>query len=199
MEPIIRYISSQIIYIISNIFSGSTFHAKRRKRVLVLNSIAQVGFMLSYMLLKAWSGVASSVVSLIRNLLFMTTLNKEPNRKEINKTDIFILVTIYVLIMILSIFTYKDIFSLLPLIATMLYTYSVCQKNVKTYKILGIPMQILWLIYAISIMSISAIVIEATMLVNCIWAFYKLRKKKTIKQKRSKNEDIICNNQSSKS
>ena len=183
MELPITYISSQVVIVIANIFSGSTYHAKRRKRVLVLNSIAQVGFMLSYMLLKAWSGVASSVVSLIRNLLFMTTLNKEPNRKEINKTDIFILVTIYVLIMILSIFTYKDIFSLLPLIATMLYTYSVCQKNVKTYKILGIPMQILWLIYAISIMSISAIVIEATMLVNCIWAFYKLRKIKKLSKK----------------
>ena len=61
----------------------------------------------------------------------------------------------------------------------MLYTYAVCQKNIKTYKLLGIPTELLWTGYNLYIKSIVGIVLEAIMLLNCFTGYIMEIKKKS--------------------
>lgn len=178
MELTITYISSQIIAIIAYIFSGSTYHAKNRKTVLILNFLAQISFIVTYILLRAWSGVAVGILGSVRNFIFIVDENKNGKRKKISKTDICILITIYIISIILATLTYEGFYSLLPVFNTMLYTYAVCQKNIKIYKMLGIPIQVFWVIYAISLKSIVSMIMESIMLINCCLGYFREIKKK---------------------
>lgn len=151
MEVTIQYIISQVFTIISYIFLALTYHMKNRKTILILNILTQIAFTIAYVLLGAWSGLAMAIVAMARNVIFILDENKNEKREHMNKTDISILVILYIISMISAIFTYERFFSLLPVFATMIYTYAVCQKNIKLYKLLGIPIEILWTCYNIYI------------------------------------------------
>ena len=102
---------------------------------------------------------------------------KNGKRDKINKKDIIILVILYVISSILAIFTYNGFLSLLSVFATMLYTYSVWQKKTNIYKLLGIPIGILWILYNIYIKSIFGVILESILLI-CSTTGYVLEKRK---------------------
>lgn len=181
------YIISQIFTIISYAFIASTYHSKKRKTIIILNILTQLSFLVAYSLLGAWSGFAMGIVAIIRNIIFIIDENKNGKREYMNKLDVIILIATSVISIISGIFTYNDIFSVLPVIATIIYTYTVCQKNIKTYKLLGIPIEVLWICYNFYIKSLFGIILEIIMLVICIWGYL-------VEMKEKKDESIICNN-----
>lgn len=126
MEITIQYIISQIFTAISYILLASTYHAKNRRNVLILSCISQIMFIFAYAFLGAWSGLAMVIVALIRNIIFMIDEDKNGKREHMNRLDIIILVVLYIISIISAIFAYEGFFSLLPIFATMIYTYGVC-------------------------------------------------------------------------
>lgn len=178
MEATIQYIISQIFTIISYIFLGATYYAKNRKNVLILNCIEHCSYMMAYILLDAWSGLAMSMVALIRNILFIADEKKNGQGKKTSKADINILIITYMICILLAIITYEEFLSLLPVISTMLYTFAVCQKDIKVYKLLGIPIEILWVAYNIYIKSLFGIILETVMLCVCTIGYIREIKKK---------------------
>ena len=168
-----EYIISQITTAISYIILASTYQAKKRKTVLFLNCLVQVCFSIAYVLLNAWSGLVMCVVALTRNIIFMIDENTNGKKENINKLEKIILIGTIIVSIILSIPTYEGLYSLLPIIATNLYTYAVCQKNMKTFKILGIPMETLYLVYNIYIKSILGIIAETIILISCIIGYIR--------------------------
>lgn len=181
MNEAIQYIISQIFTIISYIFLATTYYVKSRRNVLILNCVVQCLFMVAYVLLGAWSGLAMSIVALIRNLFFIVDEKKNGQRDKINKKDIIILVVIYIICIVSAIFTYEGVLSLLPVLSTIIYTFGVCQKNIKIYKLLGIPIEILWVVYNIYIKSLFGTILETVMLGVCTIG-YILEVKKNKKQ-----------------
>jgi len=173
MELTIQYVISQIFTIIAYIFLAVTYHVKNRKTVIVLNLLGQVIFMIVYILLGAWSGLAMVFAAIIRNAIFIIDENKNGKRKSIGKIDIIVLALMCIICILSAIFTYQGIFSLIPVLATMIYTYAVCQKNVKTYKLLGMPTEILWTCYNIYIKSILGTILESVMLISCFTGIVK--------------------------
>lgn len=168
MEITTQYIISQVFTVISYIFLASTYHSKNRKTILILNILTQIAFTVAYILLGAWSGLAMAIVAMVRNIIFVVDENKNGKRENMNKIEISILAVLYIISITSAIFTYEGFFSLLPVFATMIYTYAVCQKNIKLYKLLGIPIEILWTCYNIYIKSILGILLELIMLASCI-------------------------------
>ena len=73
MEITIQYIISQIFTIISYIFLALTYQVKNRKTVITFNLLAQVSFIVAYILLGAWSGLAMVFVAIVRNVIFIIT------------------------------------------------------------------------------------------------------------------------------
>lgn len=177
MEITAQYIISQIFTVISYIFLATTYQAKSRKIVLTLNILSQIAFVVTYILLGAWSGLAMVIVALARNIFFILDEKKNGQRENINRTDMIILVIVYVISIVSAIYTYERFYSLLPVFATMLYTYAVCQKNIKTYKLLGIPTELLWTCYNIYIKSIFGILLEVVMLASCVTGYIREIKK----------------------
>ena len=89
---------------------------------------------------------------------------KKIQKDFLDKKDIIILAVLYAISIISAIYTYEGFLSLMSVFATMLYTYSVWQKKISIYKILGIPVGIIWIIYNIYIASIFGIILEIALL-----------------------------------
>lgn len=178
MEVSITYILSQIFTILMYILLGTTYYLKDRKMVLVINFLSTISIAIAYILLNAWSGFAMCIVGIVRNIIFILDEKKNGKRETINKTDIVILIILYTISIISAVFTYDGFLSLLSVFATMSYTYSVWQKKINVYKLLGIPTGILWILYNIHIASIFGIILESVLLI-CSVTGYILERRKT--------------------
>ena len=179
MEFTIAYVLSQVFVIINAILSMVTYQLKTRKSILIVSFMALIANGVVYTLLSAWSGLAMVFVAMTRNIIFMIDEKKNGKRDKITKKDIIILLVLYTISIVSAIYTYEGILSMMSVVATMLYTYSVWQKKTKTYKILGIIMEIIWIIYNIYIFSIMGIVLDVLLLLSAIIGLireYKMKK-----------------------
>ncbi|MFG6319158.1 MAG: YgjV family protein [Clostridia bacterium] len=130
------YIISQVFVIIMYTLVSLTYYVSNRKTLLIMSFCAIVSEAIGYTLLHAYTGLAMCFVALIRNAIFLVDEKKNGKTETISKKDIAILLILFSITIISSIFTYDGIFSLLSVFATMLYTYSMWQKKTITYKIL---------------------------------------------------------------
>lgn len=173
----ITYILSQIFTIINYTLLGLTYYAKDRKKILIISFLSIIANGVAYILLSAWTGLAMCIVALIRNVIFILDERRNGKKDTINKKDIIILIVLYLITIISTIFTYDGFLSLLSVFATSIYTYSVWQKKPSMYKILGIPGGILWILYNIYIKSIFGIILESILLI-CSISGYIIGKRK---------------------
>ena len=182
MEITITYVMSQIFTILMYVLLAATYYMKNRKAVLLLSFLSLIANGIAYILLGAYTGLAMCIVALIRNIIFLVDEKKNGKREKINRKDIIILIVLYIISIISAVFTYDGFLSLLSVFATMLYTYSVWQKKTSIYKLLGIPIGILWILYNIYVKSIFGVILEAILLI-CSTIGYVLEKKGIIKEK----------------
>lgn len=167
-----EYILSQVFTIFMYGLMAITYYMKNRKRILIVSFASLIANMIAYVLLNAWSGLAMCIVAMVRNVIFLV----DEKRDEISRKDIVILVVLYVISGVSAIFTYEGFFSLLSVFATMLYTYSIWQKKTEVYKLCGIPVGILWILYNLYVKSIFGVILEMILLVNSIIG-YKIEKR----------------------
>jgi len=154
----VTYIISQIFVVIQYIFIITTYQVKTKKEIIIFNTLSGASTIISFICLKAYSGCMMSFVSIFRNFLFL-------NMKEKDKTKLAIVLT---MLLILTIFTYNGILSLMPSIGTLLYTLSVWQNDTKIYKKYGIIIELSWLIYFIYVKSLFGIILESITLLSVI-------------------------------
>ena len=163
----LTYLLSQICVILAVLFLGSTYLIKNKKIILFLTIMMSIFYGLQYLFLNAITGVFMNIVSIIRSIWFYI------NAKNKKKNSIIVLIVLFIIIIILELLSFKNIFSLLPMIATMIFTYSLW----KVYRWLAIPMSISWIIYNTYSNSIFGIITESILLIIEIIGIIKLRKK----------------------
>lgn len=149
----ISYILSQLFAVIYYILFAITYYMKSKKIILVLGVISIFIHSISYALLGGWTAVAMGIVAVLRNIIFIYEEKK-------NKKNILILYTLFLITIISGIFTYDGIISILPVVGTILYTYSIWQSNIKQYKLIGFITDVFLVIYNIYIKSIFGIISE---------------------------------------
>lgn len=180
MELTLTYIMSQVFTIIMYLLLAVSYYAKDRKKILILSFLSLVANALAYVLLEAYTGLAMCIVAFVRNIIFMIDEKKNGHSDNITKKDIILLVIFYILIIVSTIFTYEGPLSLLSVIATMTYTYSVWQKKTNVYKFLGIPVGILWVLYNIYVKSIFGVILEGMLLIASITGYITEIKGKSV-------------------
>lgn len=163
----ISYILSQIFIILNYVFLVITYQLKDHKKILLFNIASLTSAGLSYIFLSAYTGLAMVIISIIRNIIFIIYKNRT-NQKSITPKDLYILIGIYIVIIILATLTYDGLWSLMSVLATIIYTYSVWQKNTKIYKWLGIPVSLCWITYNIYIASLFGIILEGILMTSAI-------------------------------
>ena len=186
MELTVAYIMSQVFVIINKVLIMITYQLKSRKGILLVSLMALLANGVVYVLLSAWSGLAMVFVAIARNIIFMLDEKRNGKSEEITPKDVGILVVLYMISIISAIFTYEGVLSMMSVIATMLYTYSVWQKKTKVYKILGIIIESVWIIYNIYICSIIGAILNISLLISASIGLnreYKMISNKNFKNK----------------
>lgn len=181
MELTVNYVVSQIFTIIMYALLSLTYYLKDRKSILIVSFLSMIANGIAYFLLHAWSGLLMCIIAVVRNIVFIIDENKNGKKDKMAKLDIVVLILVYIACIISAVFTYEGVLSLLSVFATMVYTYSVCQKDTKIYKLLGIPVGILWVIYNAYVKSIFGIILEGILLICSISGY--IIEKKNIKRK----------------
>ena len=164
MELSQNYIISQVCTIIMYVLLGITYQVKARKKLLILSIFSNAFQGIAYLLLNAKSGFVMCVLAILRETAMMFISDKI-------KDEIGVIIS--------AIFTYEGIFSMLSILATVIYTYSIWQKNEKIYKALGTPVGICWIAYNIFVKSIFGVILESIILICSIVGY--VRSKKTEK------------------
>lgn len=180
MEMTVIYIISQVITVAYYGILSLSYLLKDRTKILTANFVAHIGqaSAMAMAMLNGYTGAAMAVIMMLRDLTLLIQEKQKEKGKEINKkVDLIILVVTVILIVALTIFTYNGLLSLLSVVATLITTYSLWQKNVKAYKLLGLIAGILWLAYNIFIMSIMGIILELILVICSLVGYIKDVKK----------------------
>lgn len=169
------YIISQIFTIFGIILLGSSYLRKNKEEILILGILSSICYGGHNFLLGAITGVAMNIVTIILNLwLYINEKNKK-------RTSLKFLITICIITIILGSISYQNIFSLLPIVASLLFTYSIWQNNNKVYRWIGLITSILWVSYNMYLRSVFGIITEIILLGFKVLGVIKSRKMKSKK------------------
>ena len=166
MEGIITQIIGLFGY---SILAGSYFKKEKRK-ILFMQIIAYVLFTIHYYMLNGITGAVCNLLGLIA-LIIIYTFDKY---KMKNKNIVTICMIPFVVI--IALITYQNIYSLFPIIASVIVIISFLLDNENVIRIIGIVSATCWLLYAIVYKSYVAIVFEVITFVFVFIAFLKNKK-----------------------
>jgi hypothetical protein len=165
IELTIPYIISQIVTIVFYGLFAYSYLLKTQRSILIVSTLAVLLNAVAFVLLGAWSGVAMCVVALVRNLMRY--------KSEKIGGSLWFLLLVFAAIIALSIPTFDGFWSLMPALAAATYSYSVWQKKPIIYKLCGLPVGVVWIIYNIFIGSIFGVLLEAGLTIFALVGFVR--------------------------
>ena len=134
-------ISAQIIGFIALTFMCLSYQKNNKKDFLFIQILANIFYGIQYFLLKAFSALVSSIVSILKTYVFYKY------EKDTKKISLFMLLLFEILIIFLGIIAYQSFYSIIPIFIACIYTYGTWQKNLKITYSIGIIASILWIFY----------------------------------------------------
>lgn len=164
------YVISQIAGFTAFILSLIAYHKKEKRQIFQTMLIANILDIIHYLLLKAYSGCITKVITLIRNKILIL---KENNK---NLNNILILLLLLIIYLIAGIITYKNIYSILPILSAMIYLYFVWNGDELKIKKVAFYCYFIWLIYNICVFSIAGITSNCISIISTFIAIYNEEK-----------------------
>lgn len=132
--------------------------------------------MIHYGFLGAWAGVAVNVVNIIRaTILFV-------DEKRNKSKSVLSLCIILMLMLFAGMVSIKNLTGIFVIVAGLIYSYALWQKDILVYRSLSAFVNVLWLIYDCIFLSIIAICFDCFTIIlsvigSIIWLVTKKRTK----------------------
>jgi len=158
---------SQFFGFIALIFLICSIQSNKKKNILVYQVIANLFFGVQYLLLNTLSAATMNIIGIARCIVYYYYEKKNKNAPEM------ILILFFIIIVIASIFTSTGLISILPIVATLLYTYGIWQNNLKKYRIIVVVGSLAWLAFNIFVGAYVAIISSILELTSGIVAIYR--------------------------
>ena len=168
-----QYIASQIVIIFVYIFLSLTYCVKNRKVILAFSFLSNFLNSIAFLLLGAYTSSAMCAISIFRDIVFIVDQKINGKSDTITKKDYAILAMIYGISIISIILTFKGFWTLLYAAGSMLYTYSIWQKNNKVYKFMGIPVTLIVIVDSIYIKSVFGVILQMVVLICSAIGYFK--------------------------
>ncbi len=176
MNDIAIYVISQLFIFNNYLFAMLTYNVRKRKTILLFNMISALSALVGFALLRAYSGMAMSIVIIIRTIIFMIDDKINGKTKEMKAKDWIIFLIVCAMCLACAIPTYENLWSMFSIFATILYSFSVCQKNMYAYRVIGVPVSIAWIIYNVYVKSVVGAVMETILVLVEIIGIIRFRK-----------------------
>lgn len=164
------YVLSQIFVILAFVLSLIAYHKNKKEEILKITVISNMLNLVHYLLLKGYSGCLTKLLGIIRDLF---VIKKGNNKLLSSKVILIIFILIY---LVAGIILYSNIFSILPIIAAVIYLIGIWNGNELNVKKVAFICYSLWIIYNIFIFSILGIFTNSVSFVSAFIAYYKEKK-----------------------
>lgn len=115
---------------------------KTRKRIIIFNATSRALYIIQYLLLSAFEGAVLDVAGIISSVLA-----QKKDKPIIKKHLKLFVIGVNLLIIFLGLTTYKNIYSLLPIVGVILHTsafWMTDEKRIRQVSLLGCPF---WILY----------------------------------------------------
>ena len=139
-----------------------------KKKMLLCLLFDSIFCIMQYILLGAFAGACTNIISLIRVIIF----TKKKDNKFLNKN--YILYTIILLYAIMGVITYDGMMSILPSIATIIYTIVLWQDNPTKIRCGSSIMFLMWFVYNLAVGAYISSIVEAISLISAIMSIIKI-------------------------
>lgn len=166
-----QYIASQIVTIFVYVFLSATYCIKSRKAIIACSFTSNFLNAIAFVLLNSYTSALMCCISIFRDILFMIDEKINGKSTKVTKKDYILLGIVYSLALISIKFTFNGWLSLIYAAGSMLYTYSIWQKNNNVYRFLGIVVTLIVIIDSINIGSVFGVLLQCVVLV-CSTAGY---------------------------
>ena len=160
------YIISQIVGFGAFLMSLIAYHMNKKEKIFKTMVLANLFDIIHYFLLGAYSGCFTKVIALVRNEIIAV---KEKRKKLNNK---IVLIIFFIIYLILGVLTYENIYSVLPILAAMIYLYFVWNGDELKVKQVAFYSYFLWLIYNICVFSIAGIISNCVSIISTFIAVH---------------------------
>ena len=160
---------AQFFGAIGLIFLLISFNINNKDKLLKYQIFSSSFFSIQYLCLNAITGCLMNLLSLIRNIIFKKYNNNIP--------IIYLLLMIFSMV-VLTVFFYDGIISLLPAIAVSVYSIGLWQKNLTVIRLLELISCILFIIYNINVVAITGLISTIIELSIVLVAVYRYDFKK---------------------
>lgn len=165
----------QIIGFIGFFFLGLGNLQKNRKKIIIFQMISSMFLSVHYFLLNAITASILNLIGITRGFVFY---NKNNTKKYY--VYLFMYILLYVVI---GIITYDNIFSLLPVLAYILFTISIFNEKEKNIKIINIFVSSTWIIYDLIYKSYAGFISDIVMIITTVIGLFMLNKNTKVLKK----------------
>lgn len=162
-------IIGNIFGIIGLIFSAVAYHKRQKKKILLDLIISNCFSLLQYLFLQAYTGCITIIISILRNIIAIKKGEKNKN---------FVLIIFIILYIVMGILTYNLIFSILLIIASIIYLLGIWDGREDVIRKTGLINMYLWLIYSISTWAIAGVIQNIILIVSTHIAIRNNREEK---------------------
>lgn len=173
-----KFIASQIIVIFVYVFLSLTYVVKSRKLIITFSFLSNFLNSITFILLNSYTSAAMCAISILRDIIFLIDEKINGKSKNITKKDVVLISIIYGLSLASIVVTYNGPLSLLYAVGSMLYTYSIWQKNTTVYRFMGIPVTLIVIIDSINIKSVFGAALQIIVLITSTIGFFSNKEKK---------------------
>ena len=162
---------AQIFGILAIACAVISLQFKKKTKMMFLQMVANVFYAIQYLVLHAYTAVATSLVTVLRCILF----NKyDKARKKIPKKLSWFLI---VIVLIIGVFSYDGYLSLIPLVTSISYIVGASIKSAKTYKIVFGICAVLWFYYNFKVGAFISTLGNIFEIISTIIALLRYKKK----------------------
>ena len=159
----------QLIGALGFIFLMWSYYKKKKIQILFMQILSSIIFTIHYYML---SGITGAICSFINIIVMMLIYWFE----KMKKRKIFLILILIPFFIAVSLISWENIFSIFPILATILASVSFLCNKETTIRIIGIINCICWIIYGFIYVSYSGIIFNSITVVTTTIALIKNRK-----------------------
>lgn len=157
---------SQIVGFCAFIIFVISMQQKNKITILFLQIISFFLYTLQYLLISAYSGMIVYIINMTRSIVFYYTIKK-------GNIGIINLIIFIIISLICGVATYKNIYDVLPMIASVLSVIFTWQPSTKILRSGQVSICILWIIYDVFVMAYIGILTESLIIISTVISLLK--------------------------
>ena len=164
----VSYVWSQIFGALGVLSAITSYNLKNKNEILIALLIANAMYGIQYCLLNAWSGVLCCAVAVFRSIVYFYY------EKRNKKKPLIVLIVFLAILIGVELLVYQDWYSLLPIIGTVGFTWTLWLPNTKHFRKAALLDPIVYFIYDIHVLAyvdLPGVIIE---FIGALIAFVRL-------------------------